>query len=345
MEGARNNAIRGTIEMTTMITGATGFVGAAVLRRAAAAGHSLRVLVRPGADRRNLAGVEAVPVEGDLGDPDSLLRALDGCRYLFHVAADYRLWARDPDGIVAHNVEGTRNVMRAALSAGVERIVYTSSVAAMGTMPDCTPADEETPVTLDDMIGPYKRSKFLAEQVVRDMVAVDDLPAVIVNPSTPVGPRDVKPTPTGRLIVEAASGRVPAFVDTGLNLVHVDDVADGHWRALERGGIGERYILGGEDWSLRDILAEIARLSGRKPPSLALPHGLVMPVAWIAETFARWSKSERAPFATVDGIKMARKWMYFSSAKARRDLGYEPGSAARGLADAVDWFRANGYLD
>ncbi len=330
--------------MTTLITGATGFVGAAVLRRAVAAGHAARVLARPGGDRRNLAGVAAELVEGDLTDPDSLARALDGCDALFHVAADYRLWAQDPEAIVRHNVDGTRNVMRAARKAGVGRIVYTSSVAVMGTRADGGPADEETPVTLDDMIGPYKRSKFLAEQVVRDMVAVDDLPAVIVNPSTPVGPRDVKPTPTGRLIVEAARGRMPAFVDTGLNLVHVDDVADGHWRAFERGQVGERYILGGEDWTLRDILAEIARLTGREPPGVALPHGMVMPIARMAEAWARWRRSAREPFATVDGVRMAKRKMFFSSEKARRALGHAPRPAAEGLADAVDWFRANGYL-
>ena len=328
--------------MTVLVTGATGFVGSAVLRALRDAGQAARVLVRAGSDRRNLEGLDVEPVEGELGDTASLARAVAGCAGLYHVAADYRLWVPEPATIYRANVEGTRALMRAAAEAGVARIVYTSSVAVLGLHADGAPADETVPATLDDMIGPYKRSKFLAEQVVTEMAA-EGLPVVIVNPSTPNGPRDVKPTPTGRMVVEAAAGRMPAFVDTGLNLVHVDDVAAGHLLAFEHGEIGARYILGGEDMSLRDILAEIAALTGRKPPRVQLPHGLILPFAYAAEGIARLTGRE--PFATVDGIRMARKKMYFSSAKARAALGYRPRPALEALGDAVAWFRANGYLD
>ncbi len=329
--------------MTTLITGASGFVGAAVARRLLAAGHELRALARPTSDRRNLDGLAVEIVEGDLRDAASLARAVAGCEALFHVAADYRLWARRPAELYESNVEGTRKLMRAAAEAGVRRIVYTSSVATLGLRPDGAPADEDTPATLDDMIGDYKRSKYLAEEAVRRMVAEDGLPCVIVNPSTPVGPRDVKPTPTGRMIVEAAAGRMPAFVDTGLNIVHVDDVAEGHLLAFEKGEIGARYILGGENLSLREILARIAAITGRRAPRIRLPHGLILPFAHLAEGWARLAGGE--PFATVDGIRMARKRMFFSSARAARVLGYAPRPADAALADAVAWFRANGYLE
>ncbi|MFQ5785984.1 MAG: hopanoid-associated sugar epimerase [Alphaproteobacteria bacterium] len=329
--------------MTVLITGATGFVGSAVLRRLLAAGHAVRALARPGSDRRNLAGLEVEVVEGDLRTPASLAPALAGCSALFHVAADYRLWARDPAQIYAANVAGTRELMRAAADAGVARIVYTSSVATLGLNPDGAPADETTPVTLADMIGDYKRSKFLAEAEVRRLVAEQGLPAVIVNPSTPVGPRDIRPTPTGRMIVEAAAGRMPAYVDTGLNLVHVDDVAAGHLAAFERGAIGERYLLGGENLTLGEILGAIANLVGRRAPRLRLPHGVVLPFAYLAEAWARIGGTE--PFATVDGIRMARKRMFFSHARAAEALGYAPRPAIEALRDAVAWYRENGYLD
>lgn len=329
--------------MTTLVTGATGFVGSAVLRRLLEAGHAVRALVRAGSDRRNLEGVDVELVEGDLRDSESLERALAGCRALFHVAADYRLWVRDPEVLYRSNVDGTRNILEAAVRTRTERIVYTSSVATLGINRDGSPASEDTPVSLEDMIGHYKRSKFLAEAAVRELIAAQRLPVVIVNPSTPIGPRDIKPTPTGRIIVEAASGRIPAFVDTGLNVVHVDDVAAGHLLAFERGREGERYILGGEDMALRDILAEVAALSGRKPPRVRLPHGLVLPIAWFAETWARCTNSGE-PMATVDGVRMAKKRMFFSSEKARRELGYQPRPARDAIADAVGWFRAHGYL-
>lgn len=328
--------------MTTLVTGATGFVGSAVARQLVARGETVRVLVRAGADRRNIADLPVEPVEGDLRDGDSLARAVRGCRALYHVAADYRMWVPRPSEIYDTNVAGSVRLLRAAAAAGIERIVYTSSVAVLGARPDGAPADEETPVRLADMIGHYKRSKFLAEAAVRDLVRQAGLPVVIVNPSTPIGSRDVKPTPTGRLIVEAAAGRMPAFVDTGLNVAHVDDVAAGHVLAFERGVIGERYVLGGENLTLREILAEIARLCGRRPPRVCLPHGVVLPLAFAAESVSR--VTGREPFATVDGVRMARKKMFFSSAKAQADLGYRARPAAAALADAVEWFRAAGYL-
>ncbi len=323
-----------------LVTGASGFVGSAVARALLAQGRAVRVLLRPGSERRNIADLSVDIRVGTLEDHASLAAALAGCAALFHVAADYRLWVRDPAPMYRANVDGTRALMEAALAAGVERIVYTSSVAVLGLKPDGSVADETTPSTVDDMIGPYKRSKFLAEEAVRELVRRRRLPAVIVNPSTPIGPRDVKPTPTGRMIVEAASGRMPAFVDTGLNLVHVDDVAAGHLLAEERGRIGERYILGGENLSLKEILRRIAALAGRKPPRLALPIPAIWPVALAAEAAGRITGRE--PFVTRDGLRMARHKMFFASAKASRELGYAPRPADAGLADAVAWFRQAG---
>ncbi len=328
--------------MTILVTGATGFVGSAVLRRVLEAGHDARVLVRAGSDRRNLDGLDTDVVVGELRDPDSLGRAVAGCSGLFHVAADYRLGARESDGIYDTNVAGTRNIMLAAAAAGVSRIVYTSSVATLGLNSGGAPADETTPVMIDDMIGHYKRSKFLAEAEVRRLAAEEGLPVVIVNPSMPVGPRDAKPTPTGRMIVEAAAGRMPAYVETGLNVVHVDDVAAGHLLAFESGAAGERYILGGENMRLRQILLEIAAITGRPAPRVRLPHGIVLPIAHLAEAWALVSGKE--PFATVDGVRMARKLMFYSSRKAQRELGFAPRPAVEALTDAVEWYRRHGYL-
>jgi len=329
--------------VTTSITGASGFVGAAVLRALIEAGHQTRAMVRPHSDRRNLEGLDVEIVTGDLRDKDSLKAAVAGCEALFHVAADYRLWAPNPQEIIDSNVIGTRNIMEAALEEGVSKVVYTSSVATLGLNADGTPSDEATPVTLDDMIGAYKRSKFLAEEVVREMVAGKGLAAVIVNPAAPVGPRDIRPTPTGRMIVQAAAGKMPAFVDTGLNIVHVDDVARGHLLAFERGEIGERYVLGAENATLREILGEIARITDRRPPKVNLPHNLVLPIAYVAEAFARITGGPE-PMVTVDGLKLSRKHMFFSIDKARRDLGYEPRPAKEALVDAIDWFKAKDYL-
>jgi len=325
----------------TLVTGATGFVGAAVARALLRHGRSVRVLVRPKSDRRNLADLSVDVVEGRMEDPRSLARAVAGCRYVYHVAADYRIWVPDPAPMFRANVEGTRDLLTAALEAGIERVVYTSSVATLGLVPDGS-ADETTPSSVDDMIGPYKQSKFLAEEVVRALARERGLPVVIVNPSTPVGPGDVKPTPTGRLVVEAARGQMPGFVDTGLNIVHVDDVAAGHLAAAEKGRIGERYILGGENMALAEILAEVARAVGRRPPRLRIPHGALLPVAFGAELAARISGRE--PFVTLDGVRMARKKMYFSSQRASQELGYAPRPAREAIADAVAWFDANGYL-
>jgi len=274
-------------------------------------------------------------------DPRSLARAVAGCRYVYHVAADYRIWVPDPAPMFRANVEGTRDLLTAALEAGAERVVYTSSVATLGLVSGGL-ADEGTPSSIDDMIGPYKRSKFAAEEVVRELAQKRGLPVVIVNPSAPVGPGDIKPTPTGRLIVEAARGQMPAFVDTGLNIVHVDDVAEGHLSAAEKGRIGDRYILGSENMALAEILAEVAQAVGRRPPWLRVPHTALFPIAFGAELAARMTG--RDPFITLDGVRMSRKKMYFSSEKASRELGYAPRPAREAIIDAVGWFEANGYL-
>ena len=323
--------------MTVLVTGATGFVGSAVARLLLERGASVRVLARPGSDRRNLQGLAVDVAEGDLRDQASLERALAGCEALFHVAADYRLWTKHPEELMAANVDGTRKLMQAALAAGTRRVVYTSSVATLGIRSDGRPGDEDTPVALADMIGVYKRSKFLAERVVDELVANAGLPAVIVNPSTPIGPRDIKPTPTGRVIRDAAAGRIPAYVDTGLNIVHVDDVANGHLLAFDHGTIGRRYILGGEDMALRDILGEIARLCGRRPPRVELPRTLLYPIGWLSEQWAALTNGAE-PQVTVDGLKMSKKKMFFDSARARRELGYTHRPAREALADAVNWF-------
>jgi len=328
--------------MKTLVTGASGFVGSAIVRQLLDADISVRVLLRPDSPRDNIAGLNVEIAIGDLTDTTSLKQACSGCSALFHAAADYRLWAPHPEAMYAANVNGTRNIMQTALDAGVERIVYTSSVATLGIHPDGTSADEETPSSLDGMIGHYKRSKFMAEELVRELIAKKGLPAVIVNPSTPVGPRDIKPTPTGKMILDAARGRMPAYVDTGLNIVHVDDVATGHMLALEKGVIGERYILGGQNMSLRDILSEVASIAGRNPPRICLPHNVVLPFAWMAQSLARILRSAQ-PIMTVDGVRMAKKRMFYSSARAEHDLGYKHRPAMNALQDAVDWFRAHGY--
>ena len=328
--------------MKALVTGATGFVGSAVARRLLDAGWAVRVLARPGSDRRNLQELDVDIAEGDLTDAASLQRACAGCEAVFHVAADYRLWVPKPAEIYRANVDGTRAMLEAAQAQGVRRVVYTSSVAVLGIPKDGTPGNETTPVSVDDMIGHYKRSKFLAEQTAREYAAGTGLDLVIVNPSTPIGPRDVKPTPTGRIVLDAAAGRMPAYVDTGLNLAHVDDIAEGHWLAFHHGRRGERYVLGGTDLSLRDILAMIADIVGRKPPKIRLPHGAVLPVAYAAEAFARLTGVR--PVATVEEVRMSKKRMFFSSAKAAAELGYTARPARAALEDAVRWFRDNGYL-
>jgi len=305
----------------TLITGATGFVGSAVARALLARGHRVRALARPPSDRRNLQGLDVEIAEGDLSDTASLARAVQGCRFVLHVAADYRIWVPNPDAMLRANVDGTVALLRAAHQAGVERIVHCSSVAALGLMPNGTPATEDTPVTEGAIAGIYKKSKYRAEQAVLKLVREEAVPAVIVNPAAPIGPRDIKPTPTGRMIADAAAGRMPA--------------------ALERGRLGERYILGGENLLLRDILALVAAASGRRPPNIRLPAPLLWPVALACEAIARLGIE---PMVTRDHLRMARKKMFFSSAKAIAELGYAPRPARDAIADAVAWFRANGMV-
>lgn len=324
-----------------LVTGATGFVGSAVLRRLGGRGLDLVALARPSSPRTNLGGQDCRLALGDMTDPESMGVAMAGVRWLFHVAADYRLWARDPGDIMRANLVGARAVMQAAQAAGVEKIVYTSSVATLRTGDASHPADETAPLAEGEGVGVYKQSKVAAERLIERMIA-EGLPAVIVMPSTPIGPRDIKPTPTGRIVIEAASGRIPAFVDTGLNLVHVDDVATGHILAMEAGVIGERYILGGQDASLRRLLSEIAALTGRKAPTVNLPRAPLYPLAFAAEAVARITGRE--PFVTRDALDMAAHHMFFTSAKAESALGYSARPYREALIDALAWFRQAGRL-
>jgi dihydroflavonol-4-reductase len=324
-----------------LITGASGFIGSAVARLLVERGFAVRALIRPTSPTFHLSGLALDFVTGDLRDPASVRNAMTGVRWLFHVAADYRLWAPDPAQLAATNVTGTRTVMEEAMRAGVERVVYTSSVATLAPRPDRSPADENVPLSEDKAIGAYKRSKVQAERIVESLLA-QGLRAIIVNPSTPVGPRDVRPTPTGRMILNAAAGRMPGFVDTGLNMVHVDDVAAGHLAALDRGRIGERYILGGQNASLRQILTAVAERAGRRPPRLKIPRGAVVPIAALAELIAR--ATGREPLITREGLRMSRAYMFFSSAKAERELGYRARPYAEGIEEAIAWFRQVGYL-
>jgi dihydroflavonol-4-reductase len=325
-----------------LVTGASGFVGSAVAKALSEAGFAVRAFVRSTSPRAHLNGMQVEFVEGDLRDAESVRRAMNGVRHLFHVAADYRLWARDPREIAEVNVVGTRTVMNEALRAGVERVVYTSSVATLALNSDGQPVDETLPLAEANAIGAYKRSKVAAERLVEAMIASDKLPAIIVNPSTPIGPRDVRPTPTGRIIVEAATGRIPGFVDTGLNLVHVDDVAAGHIAALRQGRVGERYILGGENVQFSDMLADIAAMVGRRAPRLRFPRRMMMPAAYIAESLAH--VTGREPLLTRDGLRMAKYRMFFNAAKAERELGFRARPYREGLADAIKWFGQAGYL-
>lgn len=326
--------------MDALVTGGTGFVGANVVRALLAAGATVRVLVRPASERRAVAGLPVELVEGDLTDPASLRRAARGIQTVFHVAADYRLWVPDATALLRANVDGTRAVLEAAADAGARRIVHTSSVGALGLPRDGRPGDEETPVSLRDMVGPYKASKFLAETVARDL-ARRGAPVVIVNPSAPVGPWDVKPTPTGQMIVDFLRGRMFGTLDTGLNLVHVRDVAHGHLLAAERGRVGERYILGHANHSLREIFHLLGALTDRRPPRLRIPYAVAWTAAAAMEGVARVTR--RPPRASLTAVRMARKRMYFSAAKAVRELGLPQTAVREALHDAVAWFRAHGY--
>jgi dihydroflavonol-4-reductase len=327
--------------MKTLITGANGFIGSAVLRLLLEKGHDVRALIRSDADKRNFRELDIEIVEGDLRDIESLNRAVKGCNILFHLAADYRLWIPDPEVMYQTNVDGTRHIISAAADAGMEKIIYTSSVATLGLNDDGSPANETTPVSLDDMIGHYKRSKYLAEQEVNKLIKERSCPVTIVNPSTPVGPRDIKPTPTGKIVLDTIRKRMPAYVDTGLNIVHVDDVANGHLLALDKGEIGERYILGGDNMTLASILEYICVDQDILPPTIKLPHNLVIPIAWFMERIADITHKE--PRATVDSVKMSKKMMFFSSDKAKDKLGYHSRPGVDGLKDAIDWFNAENY--
>jgi dihydroflavonol-4-reductase len=324
-----------------LLTGASGFVGSAVARALRQRGFGVRALVRAASPTAHLSDLGLEFIRGDLRDPASLRSAMSGMRYLFHVGADYRLRARDPSELSKTNVDGTRALMQEAMRAGVARVIYTSSVATLVARPDGSSSDETMPLDEANAIGVYKRSKVAAERAVEELIR-QGLPAVIVNPSTPIGPRDVKPTPTGRIIVEAAAGRMPAFVDTGLNMVHVDDVAAGHLLAFERGHVGERYILGGQNASLAEILAVVAGAVGRKPPKIRIPRAAVVPLAYVTEAIALLTGKE--PMLTRDGLKMSKNKMFFSSAKAERELGYSARPYAEGIRDAIAWFREAGYL-
>lgn len=328
--------------MTTLVTGASGFIGSALVRQLVGAGHRVRAFVRPTSNLQSLEGVDCELVSGDLSDRRSLDAAVAGCEVVFHVGADYRFGARNRDALYRTNVEGTRNLMLAAAGAPVTRIVYTSSVATIHCAEDGHPVDETTPTRLADMVGHYKRSKYLAEREVMRLARHDTLPVVIVSPSAVFGPRDVRPTPTGRIVVDFARGRMPAYVDTGLNVVHVEDVVRGHLLALQHGVVGERYILGGDNMSLREILGLLARHLARRPPKLRLPRAPLLPVAWTVESIARMTGRE--PVMTVEEVQMAKRRMYFSSYKARKSLGYDPRRGTEALVEAADWFRANRYF-
>jgi dihydroflavonol-4-reductase len=324
-----------------LVTGASGFVGSAVARRLVEERFAVRALVRAGSPRAHLEDLKLEFVEGDLRDAAAVRQAMRGVRYVFHVAAVYRLSLRNPQEIFASNFEGTRIVMQAARCAGVERIVHTSSVATLAPRADGAPADESILVEDCKAVSAYKRSKLAAERLVHTMIA-EGLPAVVVNPSTPIGPFDVRPTPTGRIVVEAAAGRIPGFVDTGLNLVHVDDVAAGHLAALRHGVIGARYILGGQNVHICELLREITRRAGRPAPRWRIPRLLVLPFAAAAECAARVTGHE--PFVTINGVRLAKHRMFFTSAKAEQELGYSPRPYTEGIEDALRWFRRHGYL-
>jgi dihydroflavonol-4-reductase len=326
--------------MNVLVTGATGFVGANVARLLVAEGHGVKVLARPASSLRALEGCAAEVERGDIREADSVARAIRGCTQVFHVAADYRLWAKDPGEIYRNNVDGTRTVLEVCAHASVERVVYTSSVGTLGLPRDGGPGTETTPVSLSDMIGPYKRSKFLAERVAEEYAA-RGLPVVIVNPSNPIGPWEVRPTPTGQMILDYLLGRMFATLDTGLNLVHVADVARGHLLAAQRGRVGEKYILGCQNLSLSEIFRGLERITGIRAPRVRVPYALIYLLALVDEGASR--TTGRPPRVPLTGVRMARKRMYFSAEKAVRELGLPQTPVEQALRDAVDWFVAHRY--
>lgn len=329
--------------MKSLVTGANGFLGSAVMHCLLNEGHEVKVMVRRGSNRHNLENLPIEIVEGDLLDTASLQQAVRHCDNLFHVAADYRLWVPDPETMYGINVKGSKDLILAAAEAGVNRMVYTSSVATLGLNPDGTSANEETPSSIETILGHYKRSKFIAEQTVKQLIDEHKLPVIIVNPSAPIGPRDVRPTPTGRIVLDTLLGKMPAYVNTGLNVAHVDDIAYGHLLAYKKGKIGERYILGGDNLTLIEILEIIDKINHKQTRRISLPLQLMLPVAWIMERISIITNKE--PRATVDSIRMAKKLMYFSSNKAKQELGYQYRPATEALNDAVMWFKVNGYCD
>jgi dihydroflavonol-4-reductase len=327
--------------LKAFVTGATGFLGAHVARVLAEQGADLRLLVRPTSDLRNIEGLKADRVTGDLRSAASLEKAMAGCDTVFHVAADYRLWVRDPEQMYRSNVEGTRSLLEGARKNGVRRVVYTSSVATLGFSSNGTIADEESPVALADMIGHYKRSKFMAEQIALE-AGRSGQDVVVVNPSTPVGEMDIKPTPTGRIIVDFLKKKFPAYVDTGLNLVDATECARGHIAALEKGRSGHRYVLGGENLTLKQILDKLAAITGLPSPRVRVPYVLALATGVVDETITGRLRG-REPRATIDAVRMGRKKMFVSSAKAERDLGWKIVAVDGALQRAVSWFRAKGY--
>lgn len=328
--------------MTTLVTGATGFVGSHVARKLVASGKSVRALARPGSSRKALDGVSVEWVEGDLRDAASLDRALSDVREVFHVAADYRLWSRHPQEIYENNVNGTRNLLSAALRAHVERFVYTSTVATIAVPRGTALPDETNRASVDEMIGNYKRSKLLAEQHAL-RAAHEGMPVVIVNPTTPIGSGDWKPTPTGRIILDFLRGRMPAYVDTGLNFVSVEDVAEGHLLAAQRGRVGERYLLGGRNMTLKEFLDVLASLTGLPAPARRIPHSIAMAAAIVDTTLSRFTGRE--PRIPLEAVRISRHSMFVNDAKARKELGYSPGAVEAALECAVNWYAANGYVN
>ncbi len=327
--------------MLAFVTGATGFVGSHVAHALLEQEVELRLLVRANSDTRNIEGLNAERVTGDLRDPSSIEKAMSGCEVVFHVAADYRLWVRNPDEMYRSNVEGTRTILEAARKNGVRRIVHTSSVATMGFTSNGHLADERSPVSIDNMIGPYKRSKFMSEQVALE-AGRGGMDIVVVNPTTPVGEQDIKPTPTGRIVVDFLKKKFPAYVDTGLNLVDVRECARGHLMALEKGRSGERYILGSENLTLKQILDKLAAITGLPSPKIRVPYVMALATGVVDEMVTGHIRGKE-PRATIDAVRMGRKKMFVSSAKAERELGWKSLSVDNALSRAVVWFRANGY--
>jgi dihydroflavonol-4-reductase len=327
--------------MLAFVTGATGFVGSHVARALAAQGADLRLLVRSGSDLRNIQELQAERVMGDLRDAASLKKAVAGCDVVFHVAADYRLWVRDPDEMYRSNVEGTKAILEASRESKVRRVVYTSSVATMGFQSNGHLANEESPVSLANMIGPYKRSKYMAEELAIE-AGKSGMDVVVVNPTTPVGERDIKPTPTGRIVVDFLKKKFPAYVDTGLNLVDVAECAQGHIAALEKGRSGERYILGGENLTLKQILDRLADITGLPSPKIKVPYVVALATGVVDQVVTGYIRN-REPRATIDAVRMGRKKMFVSSGKAEHDLGWKTVPVDAALRRAVEWFRANGY--